>query len=85
MKATDEAQELPCANKIEQHKYGESIEVAHMLRSMSTFKDLSVTVASDSSWSLVLACCQVGIKELRCVPLASEGRKNLSCISRSGL
>jgi hypothetical protein len=69
----------------ETHEYGDSVEVAYMLRSMVTFNDLSVTVASDSSWTWVLACCQVGVKKLKCVCLSSEARENLACLNRAGL
>jgi hypothetical protein len=76
---------MDVAASIDYEVYGESIEVAFMLRSISIFKNLSITVISDSSWTWALACLQVGVGKIICTPRTREAEENLSCICHSGL
>jgi len=56
-----------------------------MLRSMSIFRNLSITVISDSSWTWALACLQNGVGRIICTSRSKEAEENISCICRSGL
>jgi hypothetical protein len=53
-----------------QSDYGESVDVGHLLRSVIAFCKVKVLVVSDSSWMWALACAQLGIGSIMCLPIS---------------
>jgi hypothetical protein len=65
-------------SKMVKEEFGESIDVGHLLRAAVVYSRLSVVVvASNSSWTWYIACSQVGLSRITCVPLADITKKHL--------
>jgi hypothetical protein len=59
--------------------------VGHLLRSVIAFCKVKALVVSDLSWMWALACAQVGIGSIMCLPISQDGEENLACLCQSKL
>jgi hypothetical protein len=71
--------------KMVKEEFGESIDVGHLLRAAVVYSRLNVVVASNSSWAWYIACSQVGLSRITCVPLADIAKKHLEQFGQAGL